>query len=274
MGVDVTATGFAEGAPDEDDAKSEEQFAAIYELTGYVEFWFGTRPKSIAGKLNPTLTFEAGKQYKVRWTNGDGMVHSFVISNGNREWVLATEIGDGVGTTKEITFTATEEMSEYMCSIHPKAMRGDVTVNGSTDAGTGVEVPADISPVDAKAAVKIPDQPADGEFLISKATVPEGGFAMLHTPKFKARPRTIRKIKLSAICATDYLQPGTHRDIRLETDQDFSEYDKIIAMVHRDTNDNQEFDFVTDGPHFAEEDAPYLTPKGKVVMDTAKLTKQ
>lgn len=109
----------SKNATDEDDARAEEEYAGIFELTGYIEFWFGTRPKSIAGELNPTLEFEAGKQYKVRWTNGDGLNHLFIIRNESGEWIAGTMLGEGVGTTRELTFTATEEMSQYFSTVYP-----------------------------------------------------------------------------------------------------------------------------------------------------------
>lgn len=262
----------------EDDAKAEEEFAEVYELTGYLEFWFGTRPKSIDGKLNPTLELEAGKQYKIRWTNGDGINHSFIIINENGEWIVGTELTEGVGSTKELTFTATEEMSEYFCTVHPQQMRGKVNVSGTTDQGPGGDVLADLSYIKEKSTVTFKGrQPRSGYVTVEKTTLPEGGFVTIHTPRLKGKkhkPRDIRDIKKSVIGFSDYLEPGTHRNIRIRIENPPTQYKKLAAMNHRDTNGNKEYDFVTDGPSFADADWPYFTPKGKAVVDMAKFGKR
>lgn len=277
--IDNTAAGVTDGVfTQKDDAKGEEEFAEVYELTGYVEFWFGTRPKSIDGKLNPTLELEAGKQYKIRWTNGDGIPHSFIIINENKEWIAGTELTMGVGTTKELTFTATEEMSEYFCTVHPKQMRGKLNVSGSTDEGPGADIPADLSAVKEKSAVTFEDQPpGNGCVVVAETTLPKGGFVNIHTPRLMAKedkPKDVRDIKKSILGHSAYLEPGTHRNIRIKTKKPPSQFKKLIAMTHRDTNDNQTFDFAPDGPAFADADYPYFTPKGEAVIDKAKMTEE
>lgn len=106
------------------------------ELGGETNGWIGESPSSIQGQTNPTLTLEAGAEYTVTFENLDGLPHDFHIVDtlgGTQD----SEIGGtgappegyiDLGETASATFTATEEMVEYYCSVHPNAMRGTVEI--------------------------------------------------------------------------------------------------------------------------------------------------
>lgn len=102
------------------------------ELEAYAGGWEGVMPAEIGGETNPTLTFEPGVDYTVTWTNEDGQPHNFVIEDTGGEEIVQTEvISEGSQT---VEFTATEEMAEYYCEVHPQSMRGDVQVTGGEES--------------------------------------------------------------------------------------------------------------------------------------------
>ncbi|WP_225334863.1 PQQ-dependent sugar dehydrogenase [Halomicrobium urmianum] len=87
---------------------------------------------------NPTLTLQAGRDYEVTWENVDGQPHNFAVLDGDEETLLSSEIIEEQGATQTVSFTATEEMAEYLCEVHPVSMRGDVEVG----TGDGTATPA------------------------------------------------------------------------------------------------------------------------------------
>jgi hypothetical protein len=244
----------------------------VIELTGYIPAWFGTRPKSIAGTLNPTLKLEAGQRYELRWTNGDGVGHDFIVRDQNGKWIAGTPLAFGTGSTESFRFTATEAMTSYYCTVHPVQMRGTIEVSGQTDEGPNTTVPKDVSPITEKSTVSFKEQSiTDGKVTVESTTLPKGGFITIHTPRIKKRPRTVRDVKKSIVGWSEYLEPGTHKGISISVEKTATKFPKLIAMNHRDTNDNESYDFVTDGPQFADADWPYFTPKGRPVVSPAKI---
>lgn len=95
-------------------------------LDGRTPGWRGVAPESIAGETNPTLPFVPGEDYRVRWTNVDGLPHNFVVLDGNREALVSTDIISAQDATQVVTFTASENMVEYYCEVHPQSMLGNV----------------------------------------------------------------------------------------------------------------------------------------------------
>lgn len=256
----------------------------VIEFTGFIPGWIrtipGTEEKELppGTKINPTLNLKAGQRYKIRWTNGDGVMHSFIIRDKKNQWIAGTQLAPGVGTTKSFEFTATKEMDHYFCTVHPAQMRGSIQVSGQSDEGPDTTLPDDISPIDENSTVTFKAQTFDGKAVtVESATLPKGGFVTIHTPRLKTRPKTIRDVYLSIVGWSDYLEPGTHTNITVPIKGrgnkfDESKYKKLIAMNHRDTNDNKQYDFFTGEAEFADADWPYFTPKGKPVIDPAKIT--
>ncbi|WP_226010468.1 PQQ-dependent sugar dehydrogenase [Halomicrobium salinisoli] len=87
---------------------------------------------------NPTLTLQPGQDYEVTWENVDGQPHNFAVVDGDDETLLSSEIIEEQGATQTVEFTASEEMAEYLCDVHPVSMRGDVEIGG----GAGTATPA------------------------------------------------------------------------------------------------------------------------------------
>lgn len=256
-----------------------QQVDEIIEFTGYVPGWIRTVPGAkeegppSPTQLNPTLQLDAGKRYEIRWTNGDGVGHSFIIRDKNGAWVAGTELAFGVGTSKSFRFTATKEMASYFCTVHPVQMRGKVTVNGQANKGPNTNLPKDISPVKKKSTVTFKKQTVkDRTVTVKSTTLPKGGFVTIHTPILKKQPRTIRKVKKSVVGWSEYLEPGTHENVSIKVEKAATKHKKLIAMNHRDSNKNQNYDFVTSNAAFADADWPYFTPKGRPVISPAKVT--
>ena len=106
-------------------------------LDGDTAGWVGRSPPAIAGETNPTLELQAGSEYEVTWINVDGAPHNFVVRNDAGEDLVRTEIVNEQGATQSVTFTATPEMTTYLCEVHPTSMVGDVAVSGGAGTPTG-----------------------------------------------------------------------------------------------------------------------------------------
>lgn len=128
----AAATGGATIASD--DAAGQAQ---TYRFGGEVQAWRGRTPSSIEGQDNPTLQLEAGTQYQVVWENLDGAPHDFTIQSGDGQNLASTEQMSEQGATRSLTFTAQPEMSQYVCTVHPSTMVGDIEVSGGSPTGGG-----------------------------------------------------------------------------------------------------------------------------------------
>lgn len=123
--------------------------AADIELEGEMGGWIGVAPDGIDGETNPTLDLETGEEYTVVWTNADEMPHNFVIEDQEESTLVETEvINEGSQT---VTFTATEEMAEYYCGVHPETMRGELAVTTGED-GTDTQDEAETDDPDESVA--------------------------------------------------------------------------------------------------------------------------
>ncbi|WP_415379860.1 PQQ-dependent sugar dehydrogenase [Halosimplex sp. TS25] len=113
--------------------------AQTYRFGGEVSAWTGQEPESIADEENPTLELTAGTEYEVVWENLDGAAHDFTIQDDQGETITATETMSEQGATRSLTFTATTEMAQYICTVHPNTMIGDIEVTEGATATPGAE---------------------------------------------------------------------------------------------------------------------------------------
>jgi len=105
------------------------------ELGAFRNGWEAEFPPRIEGEQNPTLEFEAGQPYVIRWTNRDGGLHDFQIRDGEGNVLESTQRTATRGDTRVLRFVASEEMEYYLCSIHPSRMRGNIEFpNGEAPA--------------------------------------------------------------------------------------------------------------------------------------------
>jgi glucose/arabinose dehydrogenase len=109
------------------------------ELGGEVQGWQGQQPSEIEGETNPTLRLEPGTEYEVVWENLDGQPHDFVIRDDDGQEVVGTEIVSEEGATTSLSFTASEEISTYVCTVHPSSMRGEIQIGEGTETTPGEE---------------------------------------------------------------------------------------------------------------------------------------
>ncbi|RQG91612.1 hypothetical protein EA462_06585 [Natrarchaeobius halalkaliphilus] len=114
------------------------------------------------------------------------------------------------------------------------------------------------------ANVTFEDQATDGQtVVVDEVTMASGGFVVVHDSSL-----LVGDVFGSILGASDYLEPGTHENVEVTLEQPLEEDETLIAMAHRDTNDNQELDFVeSDG----QEDVPYEVA-GEPVTDDAIVT--
>ncbi|ADB58962.1 blue (type 1) copper domain protein [Haloterrigena turkmenica DSM 5511] len=112
------------------------------ELEAATTEWTGIAPSDIEGESNPTLILQAGETYEIGWTQGDGSGHNIEIRDDSGEVVndLATEQTDEEEPSDQmLEFTASSEMTEYVCKPHSSNMVGELQVEGSNGGGNGNE---------------------------------------------------------------------------------------------------------------------------------------
>ena len=114
-------------------AQAQDDVVETFELEGNTPGWVWVAPAEIEGETNPTLEFdEEGGRYRVRWENGDGDPHNFVIRDADGNNLVESEMLMSAGDTDEVEFEATTDMVVYLCEPHPGRMRGDVMVGDPT----------------------------------------------------------------------------------------------------------------------------------------------
>lgn len=112
-----------------------QQVAMQYRLGGRVSGWQGRDPSSIAQTTNPTLNLQADTEYEITWENVDGAPHNVAILGQDGTVLERTEIINEQGATQTLRFTATREMSVYICQVHPDSMRGEIAIGRREPGG-------------------------------------------------------------------------------------------------------------------------------------------
>jgi len=124
------------GDDDDDDDETEEENdefeiagGETIVVDGYDTHWEGIEPSEMEGVENPTLILEDGEEYEMEWINADGGVHNLEIHDEDDNLIddLQTEDVSEEGESASLTFTASEEMAEYICAYHPE-QRADLIV--------------------------------------------------------------------------------------------------------------------------------------------------
>jgi PGF-CTERM protein len=153
-----------------------------------------------------------------------------------------TAVVDSEDDTERVDVTVEEEES----SSGPPT--GEVT-----DTPTPTETPSE-------ASVSISDQQATDAgtvVTVDQVTLEQGGFVVIH--QGQGGP---------VIGVSDYLEPGVYQDVTILLDEEIDSLTGLVAMAHRDTNGNEQWDFVTSG---GEDDVPYMED-GEPVTDSAAVT--
>ncbi|WP_197424703.1 BGTF surface domain-containing protein [Natronomonas sp. CBA1123] len=116
------------------------------------------------------------------------------------------------------------------------------------------------------AEVEISNQTSDGTTVtVDRVYVPDGGFVTIHDGTL-LDGATFDSVRGTS----DYLESGENTDVEVTLDTPYEgDNGTVIAMPHEDSNDNEEYDFVSSE---GEDDAPYLNADGEIVLDSATLT--
>lgn len=115
----------------------EEEWADVDEFRFEADArgWVGREPEFLDEHENPDLVLFAGETYDFTLVNGDGVEHNFELREGDPE-----EVDDTIGDyetefidEEDETWTledveAEEEMSVYVCDVHPDSMYGEIEV--------------------------------------------------------------------------------------------------------------------------------------------------
>ena len=129
----LAATSTLAGAGSVTGAQAQSQVTTI-RLGGKIPGWVGRAPAQIQDKTNPTLELQAGRQYRITWENVDGAQHNIALLDADRNVIQQTPGMSNEGTTQTIEFTATKEMTEYVCQFHKASMRGDIQFTNDSEA--------------------------------------------------------------------------------------------------------------------------------------------
>lgn len=130
------ATAAAAGTAVAGSSEAEAQ-AQTYRFGGEVAGWHGRAPPAIEGETNPSVELQAGQEYEFWFENLDGAPHNMTIYDAEGNAIVQSELVSEEGATASVTFTATSAMAQYICTIHPTTMVGDVNVVGETGGGEG-----------------------------------------------------------------------------------------------------------------------------------------
>ncbi len=138
-----------------------------------------------------------------------------------------------------------------------------VTSNGEDDGpytdadGNIVLTTGDVTLSDT-ANVTMADEVSGGTLVtVDEFFLPEGGFVTAHDAN-------VSDDAFGSVRGTsEYLGPGYHENVHIVLDEPFTDDNAtVVPMAHKDTNDNEAYDFVTsDG----QEDGPYTDDNGAVI---------
>ncbi|WP_205427388.1 hypothetical protein [Halorussus sp. MSC15.2] len=194
--------------------------------------------------------------------------------------------------TRKLTIVAIVAMLAMGTSA---ALALGASPQATTDAAAEQETttPVGQTTVAQTANVTFTNQSSNGSVVVvERVVVPEGGFIAIHeaesagqatetgtetetptetaieteiqTPTAAAGEAAQRYTAGAVIGNSTYLEPGVHENVTIRLDQPLEEGQILIAMAHRDTNNNQQYDF-------PEADEPY-TQAGQPVTDWANVT--
>ena len=131
----------------------------------------------------------------------------------------------------------------------------------TTDEGDPVITTAETT---LSAEVEMGDTESNGNtVVVDRADLSEGGFVTIHDATLFDGA-----VFDSVVGTSEYLEAGHHHDVEVTLDEPVTESQTLVPMAHRDTNDNEEYDFVTSE---GGEDGPY-TDEGSAVVDTARVS--
>ena len=159
---------------------------------------------------------------------------------------------DGNFSSEAFDFSANEVGRNFSVSSPGTGFEDDAQKPGIVVEGT----PASVTLSD----ITVPaDQDELETIEVDTAYLPQGGFVTIHDGTLQ-EGATLDSVRGTS----EYLEADTNlTDVQVTLDDPYTEDGTAIAMPHQDTNDNEQYDFVTsDG----EDDGPY-TENGEAVVD-------
>lgn len=172
---------------------------------------------------------------------------------------------DDARATANLTFTeATETATAARTTVEGTTAADQTTTADQTTAvseTTTAVAGATTTAADAREAdVTFEDQVSNGTAVtLQSVTVSEGGFVVVHDTSL------VRGNITGSILGTSrFLEAGTHRNVTVQLDQPVSESQRLVAVAYRDSNDDEEFDFVESGRTI---DGPYTEPDGEEAVN-------
>lgn len=117
------------------------------------------------------------------------------------------------------------------------------------------------------ALVSFADQTAeDGTTItVNGAYMAEGGFVVMHDSTSLADNGAIP----SVVGVSDYLEPGFHASIEVSLDEEVTTDTVLVAMPHRDTDEDETYDFEDSG---GADDGPYVNDAGAPVTENGTVS--
>jgi hypothetical protein len=174
--------------------------------------------------------------------------------------------------TRKATLTAVVVAALVATSV---AAVGAVATTGSTPAATDSTVALqdnetnetmgnDTMGENVTANVTFEDQTSNGSaVVVNNTSLPEGGFVVIHVVENETFGAVIGN--------SSYLEPGEYENLTITLDPPIEEGQPLIAMPHRDTNDNQTYEFPeADDPYVA--NGTPITGQAFVAVDTGNAT--
>lgn len=151
-------------------------------------------------------------------------------------------------TTTEITERTTTTTTETNVTTTATTTTAETTTTGTTTETTTAATTTAQAARTANIVFKTQDTRGQN-ITVSSVTVPKGGFVVIHDSGIVEG-----EVVESIVGRSDYLDPGTHRNVTITLDERLNESQRFFTVVYRDTNDNREFDFVesnrrVDGPY-------------------------
>lgn len=141
-------------------------------------------------------------------------------------------------------------------------------VETTPEETTPVETtPEETTPEEPRAAsVTFESQRSNGTaVVVDSVTVPESGFVVVHDTGIIQG-----EVAESVLGTSEFLESGTHQNVTVELDEQLTESQRLVVVTYRDSNENQEFDFLTSNQTV---DGPYRLPdERQAVNDIANVT--
>jgi surface glycoprotein (TIGR04207 family)/PGF-CTERM protein len=162
---------------------------------------------------------------------------------------------DGSFSSDVFDFSDNEVGRRFVVSSPGTGYEDDAQKPGIVVEGTPASV--------ALSDITVPaDQDELSSVTVDEVYLPTGGFVTIHDGTLSDDP-------IGSVRGTsDYLGEGNHSDVEVSLDDPYTEDGEAIAMPHQDTDENEEYDFVSSG---GEDDAPY-TVDDTAVTATASVT--